>query len=92
MTRRADVVARLPVVLAYDRIQSAAACGVSPTTFDKMVSEGLLPPPIKFKDRNIWSVDGLRNAVNALANGGKPPSEKEERNPWDERLCGDRNI
>ena len=33
MTRRADVVARLPVVLAYDRVQ--AAVGVSCCTFDK---------------------------------------------------------
>ena len=83
MTRRADMVARLPVVFGYDRFQAAAAIGTSGTTFDAMVADGRMPQPRIIGKRLIWSVDELKAAFEA-----QPRNGESERNSWDDLSCG----
>jgi predicted DNA-binding transcriptional regulator AlpA len=42
--------------LALNRIEVAAAIGISPVSVDVMVSEGALPPPRQWHSRKIWLV------------------------------------
>ncbi len=52
------------------RAKAAAFCGLSPNSFDVAVKAGRLPQPIRFgrkEGRFIWTVTGLRAALDALA-------------------------
>ncbi len=52
------------------RAKAAKFCGLSPNSFDVAVKSGRLPQPIKFgrkEGRFIWTVTGLRAALDALA-------------------------
>ena len=52
------------------RVQAAEFCGLSPNSFDIAVGDGRLPGPIRFGRKNgrfIWTVDGLRAALESLA-------------------------
>ena len=57
------------------RVQAAEYIGVSPSTFDKMVAEGDMPPPKKIRGRVIWDRKQLDCAFDAFDDGGE--------NPWD---------
>jgi len=60
------------------RVRAAAYVGVSPSTFDRMIADKLMPPPIRIYGRNIWDIRKLDEAFAAL--------DKSEPNddPWDE--------
>lgn len=77
--KRSAVVARLPLVFGLDRIESAAAVGISATTFDVLVSQGLMPSPRLINRRKIWDVDELRSAFKSLPKDGEL---KEAVNTW----------
>ena len=52
------------------RAQAAEFCGLSLNSFDQAVKDGRLPGAIKFGRKNgrfIWTVDGLRAALEKLA-------------------------
>lgn len=66
MTRRADVAARLPLVFGLNRIEAAAAIGVSANTFDGLVEAGQMPRPRLIKGRKVWDVDEIRAAFKCL--------------------------
>lgn len=67
------------------RTEAAAYIGVSPSTFDKMVVEGVMPKPKRFGDRVIWDRHQIDEAFETLAGGeddaAPPPAPA---NPWDE--------
>jgi predicted DNA-binding transcriptional regulator AlpA len=71
MSRRADISSRLPLVFGLDRIEAAAAIGVSATTFDGLVEAGEMPRPRKVGTRKIWDVDELRAAFKSLPKDGE---------------------
>ena len=73
--RRADV---LPLSLpprGLSRVQAAAYIGVSPSTFDKMVADGTMPPPKKMRGRVVWDRKRVDCSFDAFDDGGE--------NPWD---------
>lgn len=48
------------------REQSAEYVGVSPTTFDRMVKDQLMPKPLRIYGRIVWDVRKLDAAFAAL--------------------------
>lgn len=76
----------LPPSLAprgLSRGQAAAYIGVSPSTFDKLLIEGKMPPAKRIRGRKVWdlrqldeSFSALDDDSSALDNGGE--------NPWDQ--------
>jgi predicted DNA-binding transcriptional regulator AlpA len=57
------------------RVQSAAYIGVSPSTFDKLIADGVMPGPKKVRGRVVWDRKRLDECFDALDDGGA--------NPWD---------
>lgn len=78
MSHRADIVARLPIVFGLDRLQAAAAVGVSANAFDQMIGKGLMPKPRMINSRKVWDVDELRAAFKCLPKDG----EAQEDESW----------
>lgn len=72
MAKRAEIAASLPIVFGLDRMQAAAAIGVSATTFDTLVAESLMPKPRLINTRKVWDVDELRTAFKSLPRDGEP--------------------
>jgi len=48
------------------RVQPAEYVGVSPTTFDRMVNDGLMPKPVRIYGRVVWDIRKLDAAFAAL--------------------------
>ena len=48
------------------RVQAAAYVGVSPTTFDRMIKDGLMPRPLRIYGRIVWDIRKLDAAFKAL--------------------------
>lgn len=73
----------LPPSLAprgLSRVQAAAYIGVSPSLFDRMVTEGVMPKPKRFGSRVIWDRWQIDEAFAALPNDDDEPKPA---NPWD---------
>jgi predicted DNA-binding transcriptional regulator AlpA len=47
-------------------VQAAEYVGVSPTTFDRMIQDGLMPGPIPIYTRKVWDIRELDEAFAAL--------------------------
>mgnify|MGYP000025197840 FL=1 len=73
--KRAEIAAKLPIVFGLDRLQAAAAIGVSATTFDALVSQRLMPRPRLIHSRKVWDVDELRTAFKTLPKDGEREDE-----------------
>ncbi len=58
------------------REAAAAYVGVSPATFDKLVSDGRMPAPRRIDGRKVWDKLELDAAFDALPGA-------EQANPWD---------
>lgn len=58
------------------RVQAAAYVGVSPTMFDRMVKDLLMPKPVRVYGRTIWDIQKLDAAFAALDTG------EEADDPW----------
>ncbi len=76
MTRRVDLMARLPVVLGLPEIEAAAAIGISLSFFRELVEDGRMPKPRVLDSRQIYDVDDLRAAFKNLPRKGDVPSKK----------------
>jgi len=63
------------------RVEAAAYIGVSPSTFDKMIAQGVMPKPKRFGDRTIWDRWQIDEAFSAIPNDGD--STETPANPWD---------
>jgi hypothetical protein len=64
------------------RVEAAAYVGVSPTTFDALVRDGLMPGPKRVRARVLWDRHRLDAAFDALP-GEDPPGQDDEDNEWD---------
>lgn len=71
-----------PAKRMLSRVEAAAYCGVSPSTFDKMMKDGLIPPPVKIYARNVFDLHKLDAALNALS-GDVCVTVEAETNDWD---------
>jgi hypothetical protein len=69
-----------PVKRMLSRVEAAAYCGVSPSTFDKMLKDGLAPQPLKVYARNLFDRHKLDAALDALSGTVAEPVEPNE---WD---------
>jgi predicted DNA-binding transcriptional regulator AlpA len=76
--RKADVLARLPVVFGLSAAEAAAAVGVSATFFRTLVAERRMPQPRTINGRRVWDVDELRAAFKALPH----EQEAEDVDEW----------
>lgn len=68
-----------PCVRLLSRVQAAALCGVSPTTFDKMQGDGMVPGPKRIYGRVLWDLVALNAAIDALFDDG----DSAKSNKWD---------
>ena len=62
----------LPLVLpprGLNRVEAARYVGVSPSLFDRMIKDGLMPHPIRVYGRVLWDRVSLDDAFAALPNG-----------------------
>lgn len=69
-SRRADVLARLPIVFGLGDVEAAAAIGLGVSKFRAMVDDGRMPRPRKADGRLLWDVDELRVAFKSLPREG----------------------
>lgn len=69
-----------PAKRMLSRVEAAAYCGVSPSTFDKMLKDGLAPQPLKVYARNLFDRHKLDAALDALSGNTAEPVEPNE---WD---------
>ncbi|KAB0269004.1 helix-turn-helix domain-containing protein [Microvirga brassicacearum] len=66
------------------RVEAAAYVGVSPTTFDRMISEGVMPKAKRYGSRVIWDRLALDSAFMDLPDeAGAYGHPSDEPNPWD---------
>ena len=63
------------------RVQSAGYIGVSPTTFDRMVKERLMPQPLHIYGRRVWDRHKIDAAFVAL------DKADEDDNPYATRMA-----
>lgn len=70
-----------PAKRMLSRVEAAAYCGVSPSTLDKMLKDGLIPSPLKMYARNLFDRHKLDAALDALSGTVAEPVEPNE---WDE--------
>jgi len=66
--------------LGLSRLDAAKFVGVSPTTFDGLVAEGVMPAPRRIRSRKLWDRRELEAAFDDLPRDGR---ETSETNPWD---------
>lgn len=74
----ADVLPQSLPPRGLSRVQAAAYVGISPSTFDKLIAEGAMPPPKRLKGRAVWDRRRLDACFDAFDDGGE--------NPWDQTL------
>lgn len=67
-----------PTRRGLSRVEAAGYIGVSPATFDRLISEQKMPRPKRVYSRTIWDVRALDNAFEALDSEGNA-----DQNPWD---------
>jgi predicted DNA-binding transcriptional regulator AlpA len=67
---------------ALSRDAAAEYIGVSPGTFNKLVSEGRMPVSVRLYGRLLWDRVALDRAFDALANA----EIDSDPNPWDEAI------
>lgn len=68
-----------PCVRLLSRVEAAAYVGVSPNTFDRMMTDGFMPGPKRVYGRVLWDVRALDAAIDSLPGDG----ELAQANPWD---------
>ncbi|WP_245369167.1 hypothetical protein [Sinorhizobium sp. CCBAU 05631] len=79
--RRSTVLPAALQPIGVTREQAAALLSISPPLFDSAVRAGTMPPPRVLGSRNIWSVDELREAFQALPLKWDAASELDEQQP-----------
>jgi predicted DNA-binding transcriptional regulator AlpA len=68
------------------RVQAAAYIGVSPSHFDKLIRDRLMPPPKRLGGRVVWDRKQLDKAFDALdadSNGNQDDDATSDCNSWD---------
>ena len=59
-----------PTRRGLSREEAAAYIDISPNTFDRMVSDGLMPKPVQIYGRKVWDVRAIDSAFDTLQ--GRP--------------------
>lgn len=77
--RRPQAGLLLPEKRGLNRIEAAWHIGFSPSYFDKMVQDGLMPSPKRVGTRRVWDRFALDLAFDALPGEDSSP----EINEWD---------
>jgi len=73
-----------PCARLLSRAEAAAYAGVSPTTFDRMMSDGFMPGPKRVYNRVLWDVRALDAAIDGLpSDPDSPDAESSDINEWD---------
>lgn len=73
-----------PTARLLSRPEAAAYVGVSPTTFDRMMGDGLMPAPKRVYVRVLWDVRNLDAAIDCLPGGGVSTDAVDTAsNDWD---------
>lgn len=73
--RRAQISARVPLVLGLPAPEAAAAIGISATKFRELVEAKRMPRPRRCDGKLLWDVDELRDAFKALPHDGGDAEE-----------------
>jgi len=63
---------------------AARFVGVSPTTFDGLVADGIMPSPRRIRKRKLWDRRELEAAFEHLP---REDRETDAQNPWDEKAA-----
>lgn len=69
----------LPCARLLSRVEAAGYIGVSPTTFDKMIYDKLMPAAKRVYALTLWDIRQLDSAIEDLPGGDMSTS-----NPFDE--------
>lgn len=73
-----------PCARLLSRVEAAAYSGVAPTTFDRMMSDGLMPGPKRVYGRVLWDVRALDAAIDCLpGNRDSSDADGSDQNEWD---------
>ncbi len=72
--------------LALSRSELAISIGVSPTSIDVMVEEGVLPPPRQWHTRKLWIVQEVQAALLQWPEAGEATGLRS----WFEEAAGER--
>lgn len=75
-----------PTARLLSRPEASAYAGVSPTTFDRMMGDGLMPSPKRVYGRVLWDVRALDAAIDCLPGDGMSTEGVDTGNSWDEVL------
>jgi len=68
-----------PSVRLLSRVEAAAYVGISPNTFERIITDGFMPGPKRIYGRVLWDVRALDGAIDSLPG----EDESEQVNPWD---------
>jgi predicted DNA-binding transcriptional regulator AlpA len=68
-----------PSARGLNRVEAARYVGVSPATFDKLISDGKMPKAKRIGARRVWDVRRLDLAFDALPGD----DDATTGNPWD---------
>lgn len=66
----------LPAILSprgLKRVEAARYVGVSPSVFDRMIRDRLMPKPARIYNRTVWDRERLDRAFAALFDTGPEP-------------------
>jgi predicted DNA-binding transcriptional regulator AlpA len=69
------------------RKQAAEYLGVSPSHFDKLVNERIIPPAKRLGGRAVWDVRQLDKAFDELDSGAWDNDNTNDQNGWDRSLA-----
>jgi predicted DNA-binding transcriptional regulator AlpA len=70
--------------LGLSRIEASAYIGVSPSLFDRMVTDGRMPNPVRINSRMVWDRKRVEDAWARLVTGGREMPGADDS--WDEIL------
>ena len=62
---------------SLSRIEAAMYVGISPTKFDELVADGMMPVPVKIDSRKLWDIRNLDLAFDALSSDDSVPNSWE---------------
>ncbi len=68
-----------PTRRGLSRVEAAGYIGVSPTLFDRLVTDGRMPAPLRVDGRRVWGVRQIDLAFDALPREGGDDAPNE----WD---------
>jgi len=63
--KTAEIRPNVPI-RGLSRVEAAAVVGVSASTFDRLVADGLMPPPRQVYSRSIWDILEVNQAFDSL--------------------------